>query len=169
VKYYLNLTNGIEWIPDLDVSIKDIGCIRIQSTKCEQKDWSYIIEDLDYQFLLDLALGEDVIVLDCSPKKDVSRALYQGVEWIKYVLNRRWFDREENCFVNGNKVNNYFTEEYKLLSRRAKNKLDYVKKFIITDKIYLQGMCKSTSMDSNYEGYKQILKGVFSDECSEII
>jgi len=169
MKYYLNLTNGIEWILDLDVPVKDIGCIRIQSTKCEQKDWSYIIEDLDYQFLLDLALGEDVIVLDCSPKKDVSRALYQGVEWIKYVLNRRWFDREENCFVKGNKVNNYFKEEYKLLSRRAKNKLDYVKKFIITDKIYLQGMCKTTSMDSNYEGYKQILKGVFSDECSEII
>ena len=169
MKYYLNLTNGIEWVQELNVPIKDIGCIRIQSTKCEQKDWSYIIEDLDYQFLLDLALGEDVIVLDCSPKKDVSRALYQGVEWIKYVLNRRWFDREENCFVKGNKVNNYFKEEYKLLSRRAKNKLDYVKKFIITDKIYLQGMCKTTSMDSNYEGYKQILKGVFSDECSEII
>jgi hypothetical protein len=169
MKYYLNLTNGIEWVQELNVPIKDIGCIRIQSTKCEQKDWSYIIEDLDYQFLLDLALGEDVIVLDCSPKKDVSRALYQGVEWIKYVLNRRWFDREENCFVKGNKVNNYFNEEYKLLSRRAKNKLDYVKKFLLTDRIYLQGMCKTTSMDSNYEGYKQILKGVFSDECSEII
>lgn len=169
MKYYLNLTNGIEWVQDLNVPIKDIGCIRIQSTKCEQKDWSYIIEDLDYQFLLDLALGEDVVVLDCSPKKDVSRALYQGVEWLKYVLNRRWFDREEDCFVKSNKVNNYFNEEYKLLSRRAKNKLDYLKKFLLTDKIYLQGICKGTSMDSNYEGYKQILKGVFSDEHSEII
>ncbi len=153
---YLNLTNGIEALREL--KLKEVKFIRIQSTKCEQKDWSFIIEDLDYQFLLDLALGEKVTVVDFSARKERTRAIYQGLPWIIYVLNRRWFNREITPFVKTHEVTNYFRNEYHNLSKRAKKKLDYIKKFLSTDKIYLCSNYEKTFLDSKYEIYRNILK-----------
>jgi len=159
MKIYLNLTNGIEWLKDLPIK-NSVGYCRIQSTKCEQKDWSYIIEDLEYQLLLDIALGKEVVVLDCGARKEVSRAVYQGVQWITYVLNKRWLNKDIQVFVNKTNVSKYFESCYTVLSRRAKNKLDYIKKFLITDEISLTGISKSTEIDSKYDEYTSILKGI---------
>ena len=153
---YINLTNGIEYLKNIDFKPK---FIRIQSTKCEQKDWNFIIEDLDYQFLFDLALGKPVTVIDYSAKKEETRAVYQGVSWIKYVLNRYWLDKHETPFVKNCNVLDYYNSMYNLLSERSKKKLDYVKKFLTTSEIYLEGYCESTKLDSNYAEYKNILTG----------
>lgn len=48
-KRYVNLTNGIEAISQLNLS--DYSFIRIQSTICEQKLWDRLIQDLDYDSL----------------------------------------------------------------------------------------------------------------------
>lgn len=162
---YLNLTNGLEALQGM--KLRDVKFVRIQSTKCEQKDWSFIIEDLDYQFLFDLALGRKVVVIDFSVKKEKTRAIYQGLPWIIYVLNRRWFDREITSFVKQNNVTKYFRSIYHILPERTKKKLDYVKKFLSTDKIYLYGACEKTKLDSKYEVYKDILYNKYLDMRSE--
>ena len=84
---YLNLTNGLEYLDEID----EYKLVRIQSTICEQKNWNKLIQDLDYNFLFDLAQGNTVEIYDTSSNKKISRALYQGVEFIRYVLLRRIF------------------------------------------------------------------------------
>lgn len=92
---YINLTNGIEAIPILS---EGYHFIRIQSTQCEQKHWDRVIQELDYDFLINAALGNECVIYDYGARKPNARAMYQGVEFIKYVLHRRWlgariFDR----------------------------------------------------------------------------
>ena len=64
---YLNLTNGIEALEILKPA--NLRFVRIQSTACEQKRWDFILQDLDYSFLMDIALGENVTVVDYIAKK----------------------------------------------------------------------------------------------------
>ena len=68
---YINLTNGIEAIPRLSGNYK---FIRIQSTICEQKLWDKLIQELDYDFLMNLALGNECIVYDFWSKKTYSKS-----------------------------------------------------------------------------------------------
>ena len=55
IKYYLNLTNGIEFLDNPDFN-EDYRFVRIQSTTCERHLWNKLLSDLDYNFLLDLLL-----------------------------------------------------------------------------------------------------------------
>ena len=75
VHNYINLTNGVEAISTLQ---GDYRFIRIQSTVCEQKLWDRLIQDLDYDFLMNLALGHKCIVYDFGARKPIPRAVYQG-------------------------------------------------------------------------------------------
>lgn len=157
MKIYLNLTNGLEYLKELP-SYK-WKFVRIQSTKCEQKDWNFIIEDLDYGFLFDVAGGEIVYVFDKSERKEMSKALYQGLEWIKYVLNRRWYGKIIVPKVKRNNVSIYFNTQYNKLSRRAKKKLDYVKKFVTSNYINIVPIQTSKSTYSNdLEMFKSLLE-----------
>lgn len=153
-KYYLNLTNGIEFLTNNNLDYK---FIRIQSTHCERHLWNNILLDLDYNFLLDLALGYNVIVFDTSQHKKESRAMYQGLKFIEYVLNRYWLNKEPEIKVKDMICNNYFREEYKSIDDKVFRKLKYLKKFINTESINLKSICKNTIHDSDYEYYKNIL------------
>ena len=155
IKYFINLTNGIEFVEDL-ISY-DIYFVRIQSTACEQKRWEFILNDLDYTFLMYIALGYICIVLDTSAHKQVSRALWQGLEWIKFVLNKVWFDREEKTFVRKNDVTKYFKEQYNLLDKKTLKRLKYFRKFLNTNNIDLRYISKQTMNDGNYKLFNNIL------------
>lgn len=152
---YINLASGLEY---LDI-LHDVKFIRVQSTLCEQKQWSRIIEDLDYDFLINLAQGEKIYVYDTSRNKKVSRALFQGLEFVRYAINRRWFGNTEvKAYVKSNDVTEYFAQEYAMLSERAKKKLDYIKKFLNTDEIYLYSLCCHSAHDGDYEYYRKFIK-----------
>src|SRR5574340_1552415 len=62
---YLNLTNGLEALPLFADNYK---IICIQSTACEQKRWDYILADLDYNLLFDLALGNNCFIIDYTQR-----------------------------------------------------------------------------------------------------
>lgn len=156
VQKYLNLTNGLEYLNE----VGEYKVIRIQSTLCEAKCWDKLVNDLDYNFLLDLAQGNTVEIYDTSSKKNMSRALYQGVEFIRYVLLRRWFDSkpyEILAIVNGHNVTEYFETEYKKLSKDTKKKLDYIKKFVTGHGIYIKRICKKSFYDGKYEYFRELL------------
>lgn len=155
-KLYLNLTNGIELLENLNSL--DFNFVRIQSTACEQKRWDFILQELDYNFLMHLALGESVIVVDYSAKKAQTRAVYQGLEFIKYTLNRYWLDKDYTPNVKGFNCQEYFKSVYDKLDKRTFKKLEYFKKFLKTNEIKLKGLCFKTEHDGDYGYYSELLK-----------
>jgi hypothetical protein len=122
---------------------------------CEQKNWEHIILDLDNDFLLNLALGNYVYVCDTS-KKGRPRALWQGLEFIIYVLHKVWFGSTYKTQANSQMVP-YFETEYKKLSRPIKNKIKYFRKFLNTTKLNLTCYTNHTENDNNYSYFKDIL------------
>lgn len=54
--HYLNLTNGIDFIPELSSKNFDYKFVRIQSSLCERHCFNQLLQDLDYNFLFDIAL-----------------------------------------------------------------------------------------------------------------
>ena len=155
VKFYLNLTNGIEALEKQ--GFRDGGFIRIQSTACEQGRWDFILQELDYNFLMDIALGNNVCVVDFGANKEVPRALYQGVAFIKYVLNRRWLNTIIQPTVRGNDCAKYFDECYRNLDKRTLKKIDYFRKFVKTKEIEIFRVSAPTDKDGNYEYYRDLL------------
>ena len=162
VHNYVNLTNGVEAIPTLQ---GDYRFIRIQSTICEQRLWDRLIQDLDYDFLMNLALGHKCVVYDFGARKPIPRAVYQGLEFVKYVLNRRWLDKEYITNVNRSKnkerknnCNDYFAKCYEQLEDRTKKKLDYFIPYINTDVIYLECPPPPPPPPPPPQFYKEVLR-----------
>lgn len=156
IKYYLNLTNGLEFLDDPDFK-EEYKFVRIQSCSCERHLWDKILLDLDYNFLLDVALGYKVVVLDASPHKVLSRALYQGVEFIIYALNKIWFNKEVDPIVNGMNCKEYFREIVKNLSKPTLKKIKYLRKFLNTNEVDIICIGTNTTHDGDYEYFKQLL------------
>ena len=129
---FLNLTNGLEML--LTRRRLDWHMVRIQSTWCEQKRWSAIVEELSDEFLFFLAQGVRCEVMDYNSKDRPPRALWQGLPWIKYATERCWFDRHRRVYVRGNDVTRYFGECYDELGERAKKKLNYARRFLTCDR-----------------------------------
>jgi hypothetical protein len=157
-KHFVNLTNGIEAIPMLEEMGYEFSFIRIQSTQCENHKWDKILQDLDYNFLMSLALGHTVHVYDYGANKEVPRAIFQGMELIMYVLLRRWYGKETTPYVRRHNCQHYFNEIYQSLEFDTKRKLDYFRRYLNPNKqFHLVTHCKSTNKDNNYEYYKEVL------------
>lgn len=153
-QHFLNLTNGIEALVR-EKEIENYHFIRIQSTACEQKRWDHILLDLDNHFLMCLALGHECIVYDYSARKEIPRSFYQGMEYIKYVLNKCWFDTEIICPKG---MHTYFKEVYRTLKPTTLSKIKYYRKFVHTEELHLTLVSGQTDRDGDYEYYTEILK-----------
>lgn len=156
---YINLTNGIEALLNLP---DDYHFIRIQSTICEQKNWDRLIQDLDYDFLMNVALGNEYYIYDYGARKPIPRAVYQGLEFLKYVLYRRWLSLEYKSNVvrrkdaKRNNCNDYFEKCYRNLKNRTLKKLDYFIPYVVGE-INIISVTSSTIHDGDKEYYKSIL------------
>jgi len=160
---YINLTNGIESVPMLKFRNEDYRFIRIQSTICEAKNWDRLIQELDYDFLLNVAIGNECVIYDYGARKPIPRAVYQGIEFIKYVLYKRWLNEEYLTDCNRSKgehirkdCNSYFESCYRNLEDRTKKKLDYFKPYVI-GRINITTVTYATIHDGDKEFYKNIL------------
>jgi len=154
--YYANLTNGIEMLHSGPF-------VRIQSTACEQKRWSFIIEDLENDLLLHLARGYHCVICDCGHNGE-PRALWQGLPWIRYVLERVWLGHVTPVLVRGHNVENYFAGQYEQLSVRAKTKLRYFRRFLATTEIFLRGQWRATEHDGQYHFYAKSVTAHLSQD-----
>jgi len=113
--------------------------------------------DIDNNFLMMLAIGRKCIVLDCTSRKkknNTSRACWQGLAWIRYCLNKIWFNKETELKYG---MKAYFDEQYRLLDKCTKNKIKYYRKFLKTDSLDLHYLCKPTDNDGKTEFYKSIV------------
>lgn len=166
---YLNLTNGIEYLNDVE---EPYSFIRIQSTTLERKLYEKLILELDYAFLLNLALGKKVIVVDYGTNRKNSKTISKGIPIIRYILNRFWYDIDEDvCFLNCNsdkktKQTEYVKHIYNQLfvfnrtkeKEKVISKLRYFKRYLNSDRVYLEGKSFSTNNDGNYTFYSNLLK-----------
>ncbi len=157
-KHFINLTNGIEALEEYDFNIENISFIRIQSSHFESHKFDEVLYELDHNFLMHLALGYYCKIYDYGARAETAKALRIGVEWIKFVLNKRWLEKKYVPIIKYKIVTNYFEEQYKKISNRTKKKLDYYKKYLnIEDEILLEGINGTTLMDNKPEFYKSIL------------
>jgi len=158
MKHYINLTNGIEFIPSLQGV--EYRFIRIQSTACEQKRWDNIIQDLDVDFMFNLAIGETCIVYDMGDNKPISRAVYQGLSWINYALSKNWLGLELSSIVRGNDATAYFKQVYRTIEPKTRARMEYFRKFVNTDLLHIEYKSASTVNDNNLKFYQDIVKSL---------
>ena len=152
---FINLTNGMQAIKDYGLS--DFRFIRLQSTACEQKLWEEIILSISDDFLMSVALGRDCVVYDYGANKDIPRAIWQGLEWLKYVLYLKWYNQEYTPQGRSSKSRSYFYEQYKKLSKRARTRLNYFRNY--TDgELRISSITDKTKKDGNLEWYVNIAK-----------
>lgn len=163
---YINLTNGLERFTINPEIAKNCRFIRIQSTALEQNHLEAVIRDLDNDFLMNLAIGNDCKIYDYGSRTgNISRALWYGVPWIEYVLNRIWFgyipimvlispDQEHHY-----NVADYFDKQFRnILSNSTKRKIKYYRKFLFCSNVEIQYSSLRTEHDGDHKFYKKLVE-----------
>jgi len=140
-KIYLNLTNGIEAIEYFPNST----FIRIQSSHCESKAYNRMLMQLSDDFLMNLALGNRVVVIDGSVNPRHPKSLRCGLKVIKAVLRWIWFKEPI--------VDEFHRGVYKKLDQVTRTKLKYFRKFLQTDKLRLLALSFQTKRNGDYRYY----------------
>lgn len=165
VHHYINLFGGIEWLPAVDSPHPQIRFCRIQSTALEQKRFDFVIRDLDHGLLFDLSQGIHCVVYDVSAHKPESRAVYQGLVWVSFVLNYFWFRLEPTKIsVRGQDCTPYFYSQLHALSKEAASRVKTYRKFLRTKELRLTSKCISATIVDNYPELLKMLEVMVSNE-----
>ena len=172
LRYFINLTNGIEAMPSLlekNIALSDMQFIRIQSSHCEAADHESIIDNLDYNFLMSLALGNVNIVYDFGsrgtgmpndPRDGIPRSLWWGTEFIRHALDYYWDlpgRHQPTRMVKGCNVKLDFDQRCQNLSKSTKKRLKYFRNFVATDKILWYNVYDKTEHDGDRGYYADTL------------
>jgi hypothetical protein len=155
VSHFINLTNGIQAIQDYGLT--DYRFIRLQSTACEQKRWEEILNTLSDDFMVAAALGNNCIVYDYGANKEVPRAVWQGMEWVKFALLKRWHDITYLPLGRAKTCGTYFAEVFASLDKKTKARLDYFGKYV-SGPLHISSKTTATDKDSNYSWYVDVLR-----------
>jgi len=155
---FINLFGGLEWLTYHKPHRDGVHFVRIQSTACEQKRWDFVVRDLDHTLLLYLSQGYPCIVYDVSRKKSESRAIYQGLTFVKFVIDYFWFGRKPaKLTVRGQDCTPYFYSQLHALSPEAVNKLKTYKKILTTSEALLTSRCLPSDYADDYASLQKIL------------
>ena len=131
--------------------------MRLQSTWCEQKRWADILAALPDDFLARAALGEEIVVLDYGARADVPRAIWQGLEWVKYALHRSWFEEVYTPSGRAGPMKFYFGAQYQELNERVLTRLRYFRRFA-TGQLDIGAQCGRSRYDGNYQALTSLLR-----------
>ena len=158
--YYLNLTNGLERLDRGPADQHQWRFLRLQSTWCEQKLWEDIIwSSVSDDLLFNLAVGNLCIVVDYGARKQEPRAVWQGLEWVKFVLHMRWYGVRYEPTGRCETAGKYFYDQYCRMGPRTAAKLDYFKPFLYGyDVIRLAALRESTMHDGDKDYYANLVK-----------
>lgn len=148
-KWFVNLTSGIEGVKVL--GLESYQFVRIRSTAVQLGMYADVIRDLDYNFLMALAIGHRVIVVDASGR-EMSDAMRVAVPWIRYTLDRRWYGIITNEPIFDGHYN------YPLMVS-ALAKVNYIKPFACGTSVQLEAVMVETRHDDEVSYYARILGG----------
>ena len=213
--HFINLTNGIELLQslmrDCGVSRSEVSFCRIQSSHCEACDFEAVLREIDHNMLLRLAMGDVVLVHDCSsrdlhwpeplaaadaeadeeaddssddssdtssgdvaaPTRGHPRAIWWGVEWVRYALREIWNLESEGgaqggserkskrtWWLRGYNVNSLYREKLRALPKSLRKRLKYYRTVAAaagTQDVLLYGASRWTAMDGEKEWYAEQL------------
>lgn len=181
VKHFINLTNGLEIVPDLQkmgVSLCDLNYIRIQSTHCENSNYYGIMESLDNNFLMHAALGNICLLYDYGSRgtgaligtedhrSGIPRAYWWGVEWIRHCLAHVWnLDEAHQAKrnVRGYNSKGTFDEQIDAMPKTLRRKLKYFRPFLNTQALHIYPLYAKTVHDGEKDFYFQLFRQL--NEC----
>jgi hypothetical protein len=109
--------------------------MRIQSTVCEQKNWGTLLLQTPDSFYYHLATAAQVELHDRSERDRFTRAQWQGVPALCYMIRRIWTDERPKPFIlsrDGCRLENvgvYWEKMYNLLPKTAVKKVAYFRRF----------------------------------------
>ncbi|KAF5835715.1 hypothetical protein DUNSADRAFT_6994 [Dunaliella salina] len=165
-KHFVNLTNGLEALPLLHELGLHYNYVRIQSTACEQQKWESLIVDLDTNMLMSLALGQCCLVWDYGSRHHKTgnpRALWLGLEFIRYALTKLWFGKEAaarcGALPRGYNAALQFDEYLRYFSKPTLRRMRYFSKWVHphTTELRLHGVYSLTTHDDDSEFYHSVL------------
>lgn len=164
VRHFINLTNGVEALPSLPA---DVSFVRIQSSHCEANAFYPVLENLDHNLLFHLATGSTCLVYDfgsrdCkwpeAPGTKIPRALWWGLEWSRYALERLWHLETSEPLLRGYAAKTMFDTKLGRLPKPLYRRLKYYRKFnpekVDLRGIYLPG---GTLHDGDDEFYAKVV------------
>jgi len=126
---FLNLSNGLQCC-----AVTEPHFLRIQSTWCEQKLWHDVLATVGPDFLYHLATADRLRVHDVSERQRVTRALWQGLPWVRYAATRLWgLDPEPVLSRSGMDVTHYFRESFATLPARLVKQVRYFGQYLTVD------------------------------------
>ncbi|KAA8491517.1 hypothetical protein FVE85_2532 [Porphyridium purpureum] len=169
VVHAVNLTNGLELMDNVVEIIRRTGrnpgqhmtFCRIQSSLLEMQCLDQVLCELDSNVLLHLAMNHVVFVYDVGSRSKhtkVPRAIWYGVEFIKYAVMYLWFGGEsprlpEKVMLRGHNVAPYWKRQCSFLQKHTKKRIRYFRpyaaRFDVQD-VRLFGVCPQWT--TNYDG-----------------
>lgn len=109
----------------------DATCtVRIPSTWCEQKKWNDILVTLPPQMWILMSLSVPLVMHDVSEKPRETRAVWQGLSWIRFAVNCAW-DLPVGKEISRSRmnVNPYWAKVFHELPTSTRNLLRYYLNF----------------------------------------
>ncbi len=124
-KELVNLSRGMLADCEIPYDFSPIT-VRIPSSWCEQKRWGDILNTLPPDLWLAMAVGAPCTMHDRSERQRPSRAMWQGLSWIRYAVNSAWdLPVADEFSRSGMKVNAYWAKQFAELPKPTRNLLRY--------------------------------------------
>ncbi|KAG1666767.1 hypothetical protein FOA52_004603 [Chlamydomonas sp. UWO 241] len=146
-RHFVNLTNGIEALPVLqELGLQSSFC-RLQSTACEQGHLEALLLGLDANMLMALAQGHCCLMWDLGSRNKevgVPRAMWYGLEFVRYVLYRKWLKRRPRVHLRGRVVAQEFDARMDGMRDSTLRQISYYAKWLRTDELRLYGVYRAT-------------------------
>mmetsp|Transcript_28808 Transcript_28808/g.112274 ORF Transcript_28808/g.112274 Transcript_28808/m.112274 type:complete len:272 (-) Transcript_28808:28-843(-) len=173
-KHFINLTNGIETIRVVreDLGVQDAMFVRIQSSLCERGAYDKILMETDHNLLLHLATGHPCYVYDLasrSKRYGVPRAIWYGLEFIKYACGYCWFGSESELLQSEVLLRgkNVAGEWWKVMrhkvSKPVKQRLKYYSEFVAELGVQELRAYGVVGRATEYDGCKEIYAKMVRD------
>ena len=162
---WVNLTNGIEVVRDLDKCGCGYNFCRFQSTSFEQRDWGAAIDSMPDDMLVNLAVGKPQTIIDFGANKNCPRAMRQGIPIAVDILAHAWgIETDDKLRIFSRDGKNIVTVDddtrmniLRSMTNRQRSRLNYFKKYVCTDKIEFNLLCGKTTHDNDYDFHVDML------------
>lgn len=162
---WVNLTNGIEVVRDLDKCGCGYNFCRFQSTSFEQRDWGAAIDSMPDDMLVNLAVGKPQTIIDFGANKNCPRAMRQGIPIAADILAHAWsIETDDKLRIFSRDGKNIVTVDddtrmniLRSMTHRQCSRLNYFKKYVCTDRLEFTLLCGKTTHDNDYDFHVDML------------
>lgn len=162
--HFINLSNGLEAAPFLSRLGISFGVIRAQSSQCESSKPEKLLDAISDDFLLALAQGNTAYVYDFGsrdPQWGVPRALWYGMEFVRWVLELEWLGEPTRPpSLRGKDGGEQFRSRLRAMREDTKKRIKYFRQFLpqegLPHGVSIACMYSSTSMDGQKEYYSRL-------------